>query len=106
MSPKPGGKAYASVLARVSPPCSAPALTGKEHIYVDLAERRGGYKVCQWDVREPATLAEKKDPPLETAASLPASAPLSEPVPLPRPRPLAASAAHDVQLRASRARAQ
>ena len=78
----------------------------EEHIHVDLAERRGGYKMCQWDVREPATLAEKKDAPLETAASSPASAPLSEPVPLPRLRPPAASAAHDVQLRASRTRAQ
>ena len=23
------------------------------HIHVDLAERRGGYRVCQWDVRDP-----------------------------------------------------
>jgi len=78
----------------------------EEHIHVDLAERRGGYKMCQWDVREPATLAEKKDPPAEAAASSPTSAPLSEPVPLPRPRPLAANATRDVQLRASRTRAQ
>jgi hypothetical protein len=62
--------------------------------------------MCQWDVREPATLAEKKDPPAEAAASSPTSAPLSEPVPLPRPRPLAANATRDVQLRASRTRAQ
>jgi hypothetical protein len=34
------------------------------HIHMDLAQRRGGYRLCQWDVREP----------------------LSEP-PLPRPRP-------------------
>ena len=25
----------------------------EEHIHVDLAERRGGYKMCEWDVREP-----------------------------------------------------
>ena len=78
----------------------------EEHIHVDLAERRGGYKMCQWDVREPATLAEKKDPRAEAAAFSPTSAPLSEPVPLPRPRPLAANATRDVQLRASRTRAQ
>jgi hypothetical protein len=78
----------------------------EEHIHVDLAERRGGYKMCQWDVREPATLAEKKEPSAEAAASSPASAPLSEPVPLPRPRPLGANVTRDVQLRASRTRAQ
>jgi hypothetical protein len=29
------------------------------HIHVDLAERRSGYKICQWDVREPVKVAEK-----------------------------------------------
>jgi hypothetical protein len=28
------------------------------HIHVDLAERTNGYKMCQWDVREPETVAE------------------------------------------------
>jgi hypothetical protein len=36
----------------------------EEHVHFDLAERRGGYRLCQWDVRE-----------------------LAENVPLPRPRP-------------------
>jgi hypothetical protein len=75
----------------------------EEHIHVDLAERRGGYKMCEWDVREPPALAEKKERPSETTAA--ARAPLSEPVPLPRPRPLAANTTRDVQLRA-KARAQ
>jgi hypothetical protein len=77
----------------------------EEHVHVDLAERRGGYKMCQWDIREPVTLAEKKEPPADTATPV-ASAQLSEPVPLPRPRPLAANATRAVQLRASRTRAQ
>jgi hypothetical protein len=77
----------------------------EEHIHVDLMERRGGYKMCQWDVREPATLAEKKEPPAGTTAAV-TSAALSEPVPLPRPRPLAANATRDVHLRANRTRAQ
>lgn len=77
----------------------------EEHIHVDLMERRGGYKMCQWDVREPAMLAEKKERPSGPAAPA-ASAALSEPVPLPRSRPLAANAAHDVQLRANRTHAQ
>jgi hypothetical protein len=45
----------------------------EDHIHVDLLERRGGYRICQWDVREP-----------EGASS--ASA-LVVSVPLPRARP-------------------
>jgi hypothetical protein len=90
----------------------------EEHIHVDLAERRAGYKMCEWDVREPAAFADRKERPAEaaTSASAPkerpaeaatsASAPLSEPVPLPRPRPLAANTTRDVQLRANKPRAQ
>jgi hypothetical protein len=43
----------------------------ENHVHVDLAERRGGYRMCQWDVREPD----------EEAASAT--------VPLPKPRPAA-----------------
>ncbi len=42
----------------------------EDHVHVDLAERRGGYRMCQWDVREPAP-----ERPADVA------------VPLPRPRP-------------------
>ncbi len=45
----------------------------EDHVHVDLAERRGGYRMCEWDVREPG-------------AELAAVA-----VPLPRPRPTAAA---------------
>src|SRR5262249_18484171 len=24
----------------------------EDHVHVDLAERRGGYRMCQWDIRE------------------------------------------------------
>lgn len=41
----------------------------ESHIHVDLIERRGGYRMCQWDVRTP--------PPKEVATE----------VPLPTPRP-------------------
>jgi hypothetical protein len=78
----------------------------EEHIHVDLAERRGGYKMCQWDVRDAAAVAEKNEPPADAAASAPAVGGLSEPVPLPRPRPAAANATRDVQLRTNRTRAQ
>jgi hypothetical protein len=72
----------------------------EEHIHVDLAERRGGYKMCQWDVREPVRQAEKAVPPAEEAA------PLAEPVPLPRPRPVAANATDDTRPRSGKTRSQ
>ena len=67
----------------------------EEHIHLDLAERHNGYKVCQWQVREPPPVeAQAEAPPSSDQASAPdeanASIPLDE-VPLPRPRPLAAN---------------
>jgi hypothetical protein len=56
----------------------------EQHIHVDLADRQGGYKTCEWDVREPVKQAEKPAPATE-----PNDAKLEEPVPLPRPRPVA-----------------
>jgi hypothetical protein len=41
----------------------------EDHVHVDLAERRGGYRICEWDVRTPDEQA---------AVAV---------VPLPRPRP-------------------
>ena len=78
----------------------------EEHIHVDLAERRGGYKMCEWDVREPVKQAENKELSAEKTASLSASAQSFEPVPLPRPRPLAANATRAARLRAGKTRAQ
>lgn len=46
----------------------------ENHIHIDLAERRNGYRICHWDVRDP------QPPKSETIA---------EDVPLPRPRPTA-----------------
>jgi hypothetical protein len=39
----------------------------EEHVHLDLAERRGAYKMCQWDVKVPGAISGE--------------------VPLPRPRP-------------------
>jgi len=46
----------------------------ENHIHIDLAERRNGYRICHWDVLDP--------PP-------PKSETIAEDVPLPRPRPTA-----------------
>jgi hypothetical protein len=44
----------------------------EDHVHVDLAERRNNYRLCEWDVREPAAV---------TAAIA------ADTVPLPRARP-------------------
>jgi len=68
----------------------------EEHIHLDLAERHNGYKVCQWQVREPPPPVEAQTEEMTASdqASAPdeadAAIPLDE-VPLPRPRPLAAN---------------
>ncbi len=72
----------------------------EEHIHLDLAERRGGYTMCEWDVREAVRQAEKAEPQAEKAV------PLSDPVPLPRPRPVAANAADDTRPRSNKTRSQ
>jgi hypothetical protein len=63
----------------------------EEHVHLDLAERRNGYKLCHWELREP--------PPAQSAATADGAGETAEPtaaiaiddVPLPRPRPLAAN---------------
>ena len=40
----------------------------EEHVHIDLAERRNGYRLCEWDIREPGETPQAG-------------------VPLPRPRP-------------------
>jgi hypothetical protein len=44
----------------------------ESHVHIDRAERNGGYRMCQWDVREPGEIA--------VAAA-------TDAIPLPRPRP-------------------
>lgn len=75
----------------------------EDHVHLDLAERRGGYRICQWDVWDPLPkiapllpLARPEDaPPRESAAireapEKAAGTELVKPeerVPLPSPRP-------------------
>ena len=43
----------------------------EDHVHIDLAERRSGYRICEWDIAEP-----------QQASAVPEHA-----VPLPRPKP-------------------
>jgi hypothetical protein len=73
----------------------------EQHIHVDLAERRHNeFKMCEWDIREPAKQAEKPAPAGESNTAKPEE----EAVPLPRPRPVAT--ADDAQARAKKTRSQ
>ena len=66
----------------------------EEHIHLDLAERHNGYKLCQWELREPPPPAQAESaPPADDASEQAeqAAAITASEVPLPRPRPLAAN---------------
>jgi hypothetical protein len=52
----------------------------EDHIHIDLAERHSGYRICQWDIRDPSP-----SPDVDYAPRSVASA-----IPLPRSRPLGA----------------
>jgi hypothetical protein len=41
----------------------------EEHIHLDLAERRNGYRLCEWDVREPVVQTAKNE--VKTTATKP-----------------------------------
>ena len=80
----------------------------EDHIHLDLAERRSGYRICQWNIYDPLPAiapllpAERPDeaPPREIAAKPEAGKPTGarkdaaepeveeEPVPEPKPRPV------------------
>jgi len=62
----------------------------EDHIHMDRAERRGGYRLCQWDLHDEVhsyALQSVIAPSRTGVAALPV------PIPLPRPRPLVAAGA-------------
>jgi len=64
----------------------------EEHIHLDLAERHNGYKLCQWELREPPAQAESASPTGEASEQAEQAAAITaSEVPLPRRRPLAAN---------------
>jgi hypothetical protein len=40
----------------------------EDHVHIDLAMRRSGYRICQWDVRDPVTPLPRERPPEAPAA--------------------------------------
>jgi hypothetical protein len=44
------------------------------HIHLDLAERRSGYRICQWDVRDPTVVVSVPLPPERPSSAPPRSA--------------------------------
>jgi hypothetical protein len=63
----------------------------EQHIHLDLAERRNGYKLCEWDVREPRPAQAQNEEAAPSADETDAAAISPDQVPLPRPRPVAAN---------------
>jgi hypothetical protein len=60
----------------------------EDHIHVDRAERRSGYRLCQWDVHDEAHSYAVQS---VTASSRTNITALPSSIPLPRPRPFAAA---------------
>jgi len=61
----------------------------EQHIHLDLAERHGGYKTCEWQVREPVRQVEQPQRAAAASEAATHTVALEQSVPLPRPRPLA-----------------
>ena len=67
------------------------------HVHVDLQERRGGYRMCQWDIRDPPP---PPAAPEQVASAIPLPRPRPEiEAPLPRPRPEVETHRRDLRLR-------
>ena len=56
----------------------------EDHIHMDRAERRGGYRLCQWDLHDGARADMAQSVGIPARAQVVA---LPTPIPLPRPRP-------------------
>ena len=57
------------------------------HLHIDLMERTNNYKICQWEVLDPAQTVALLATKAAGGMPLPASRGMGNDVPLPRPRP-------------------
>ena len=58
------------------------------HVHIDLMERTNNYKICQWEVLDPAETAALAARKAAAAARIPAVTTAASDVPLPLPRPV------------------
>jgi hypothetical protein len=71
----------------------------EDHIHMDRAERRGGYHMCQWELRdEPRFALQSVSTQPEARPARMTAAVSRGPIPLPRPRPFEAADARVVDL--------
>ena len=71
----------------------------EDHIHMDRAERRGGYRMCQWELRDEPRFALQSVTTQPDARPARVIAAVSRgPIPLPRPRPFEAADARAVDL--------
>src|SRR5262249_27247132 len=64
----------------------------EDHIHVDLAERHGGYRLCQWDLHDGSEVAQSavRSYAMQSVAASARASALPVSVPLPRSRPYVA----------------
>ena len=67
----------------------------ENHVHIDLMQRTNNYKICQWDILDPAEIAAHAAKKSAVAAMPIPEATQSNGVPVPRPRPLTDSEASD-----------
>jgi len=67
----------------------------ESHVHIDLMERHNNYKMCQWEVLDPAEAAAFAARKAATAA-VPAALVSAGEIPLPRPKPAAVTVEADV----------
>jgi hypothetical protein len=60
----------------------------EDHVHVDLAERAGGYRMCQWDLHD---ALHPDAPPAQAGVAA-----LASPIPLPRSRPFTTGASRAI----------
>jgi len=67
----------------------------EDHIHIDRAERRGGHRLCQWDLHDGARADMAQSVGMPAHAEVAA---LPTPIPLPRSRPYAAAGSRTIHL--------
>ena len=70
-------------------------LNHENHVHIDLMQRTNNYKICQWDILDPAEIAALAAKKSAVAAMPIPEATQSNGVPVPRPCPLTETQASD-----------